>query len=133
MTASKKKSILFVDEINFLGHTIFFCGIESVQTKVDKILAACILSSALDIKEFLSLINYIGQFIPGLSEWSAVLSDFTCKDVKFTWLSPYEKAFLNIKHLAKNHPICKPIDYDKADPVMIVADASNYDLDDYYS
>ena len=106
--ASKKKSILFADEINFLGHTISSRGVEPEQSKVDKILAARTPRSASDIKEFNGLVNYIGQFIPGLSEWSTVLSNLTKKNVPFKWEPAHEGAFQNIKRLAKNHQSANP-------------------------
>ena len=130
--ASIKKSVLFADEIHFLGHTISFWGVEPAQTKVDKVLAAHIPASPSDIKEFLGLVNYIAQFLPGLSEWSTVLSDLTRKDVKFQWLSEHDEAFCNIKRLTKNYSVCKPIDYDNPDPVILVADASNRGLGGYF-
>ena len=99
--ASKKKSSLFADEIHFLGHTISSRGVEPGQSKVDKILASRTPRSASDIKEFNGLVNYIGQFIPGLSEWSTVLSGLTKKNVPFKWEPIHEEAFLNIKRLAK--------------------------------
>jgi len=123
--ASKKKSILFADEIQFLGHTISSHGVKPDQVKIDKILASRTPHSASDIKEFNGLVNYVGQFIPGLSDWSTVLSGLTKKNVPFKWEAVHEEAFRNIKRLAKNHPICKPIDHDSPVPVMLVADASN--------
>lgn len=109
ISASIKKSILFADEIYFLGHTISSRGVEPGQTKVDNILAARISSSSSDIKEFLGLVNYIGQFLPGLSEWSTVLSNLTRKGMKFEWLPEHDEAFCNIKRLTKNYPMCKPV------------------------
>ena len=73
----------------------------------------------------LGLINYIAQFLPGLSEWSTVLSDLTRKSVKFEWLSEYNEAFYKIKRLTKNYPICKLIDYNSPDLVILIADARN--------
>jgi len=130
--ASKDKSTLFADEILFLGHIISSKGVEVAQDKVDKILASRTPTSPSDIKEFNGLVNYIGQFIPGLSEWSSVLSGLTKKDVKFKWESVHQEAFDNIKRLAKNTPICKPIDYDSPDPIMLVADPSNRGLGGHY-
>jgi hypothetical protein len=76
--------------------------------------------------------NYIAQFLPGLSKWSTVLLDLTRKDVKFGWLLEHDKAFCNIKRLTKNYPVCKPIDYENPDPVMLVVDASNRGLGGYF-
>jgi len=132
ISASKKKSVLFADEIHFLGHTISSRGVEPHQIKIDKILASRTPHSASDIKEFNGLVNYVGQFIPGLSDWSTVLSSLTKKNVPFKWEAAHEKAFRNIKRLAKNHPICRPIDHDSHLPVMLVADASNRAIGGYY-
>jgi RNase H-like domain found in reverse transcriptase/Reverse transcriptase (RNA-dependent DNA polymerase)/Integrase zinc binding domain/Chromo (CHRromatin Organisation MOdifier) domain/Retroviral aspartyl protease/Zinc knuckle len=129
--ASKKKSVLFADEIHFLGHTISSCGVEPDQVKIDKILASRTPSSTSDIKEFNGLANYVGQFIPGLSEWTTVLSSLTKKNVPFKWESVHDEAVQNIKRLAKNHPICRPIDHDSPLPVALVADASNRGLGGY--
>ena len=84
--ASKEKSVLFADGILFLGHIISSNGVEIAQDKVDKILGSRTPKSAMDIKEFNGLVNYIGQFIPGLSEWSTVLSALTKKNVIFKWV-----------------------------------------------
>jgi hypothetical protein len=130
--ASIKKSVLFADEIHFLGHVVSSRGVEPAETKVDKILATRVPSSPSDIKEFLGLVNYIAQFLPGLSEWSTVLSDLTRKGVQFNWLSEHDEAFCNIKRLTKNYPICKPIDFDSPNPIILVADASNRDLGGYF-
>ena len=132
ISASVKKSVLFADEIYFLGHTISSRGIQPAQTKIDGILAARVPCSPADIKEFLGLVNYIAQFLPGLSEWSTVLSGLTRKGVKFDWLPEHEEAFCNIKRLAKNYPVCKPLDYDSTDPIMLIADASNRGLGGYF-
>ena len=77
--ASLKKSHLFADSVLFLSHIISSKGVEVAQDKVDKILASHALRSPKEIKEFNGLVNYIMQFIPGLSEWSLVLSNLTKK------------------------------------------------------
>ena len=46
--------------------------------------------------------------------------------------NPCTKKPFEIKRLAKNHPICKPINYDNPLPVMLVADASNRAIGGYY-
>jgi hypothetical protein len=130
--ASSKKSHLFADSVLFLGHIISSKGVEVAQDKVDKILASHAPKSAREIKEFNGLVNYIAQFIPGLSEWSSVLSNLTKKNVPFKWETAHQIAFRNIKKLTKNAPICQPIDHTKSDPIMLVADASNRGIGGYY-
>ena len=106
-------------------------GVGPAEKKVDKVLGSQVPSSASDIKEFPGLVNYISQFLPGLSQWSMILSrDLTRKGVKFMLLPEHDEAFYNIKRLMKNYHICKPIDYDNPDPVMLVEDARG--LGGYY-
>ena len=78
------------------------------------------------------MVNYIAQFIPGLAEWSTVLSSLTRKNVPFEWRKEHQQAFENIKRLALLTPICKPIDHDNSDPVYVVADASKRGIGGYY-
>ena len=77
LIASACKSMLVADRIEFLGHIISSKGIEVHPDKVDKIIAVHPPRSSQDVKEFKGLVNYIGQFIPGLSHWSTVLSSLT--------------------------------------------------------
>jgi hypothetical protein len=130
--ASKGKSILFTDELEFLGHIISSRGIQVSPEKVAKILASRTPRSPQDILQFNGLVNYIALFIPGLSKWSTVLSNLTKKNVVFKWEQQHQEAFENIKRLASTTPICKPIDHSNPDPVFLVADASNDGLGGYY-
>ena len=130
--ASKSKTILFANEIEFLGHIISSRGIQIPEYQVTKIVNAQIPQSSQDIKSFLGLVNYVIQFIPGMSEWLTVLSSLNRKNVAFKWVDKHQKAFENIKLLARNHLVCKPIDYESEKPVFVVADASNNGIGGYY-
>jgi hypothetical protein len=44
----------------------------------------------------------------------------------------HQEAFDYIKYLSQVTPVCKPIDYDDSDPIMLVADASNRTIGGYY-
>jgi hypothetical protein len=116
----------------FLGHIISSCGIEVTDDKINKIISSHVPTSAQNIKEFNGLVNYIGQFIPGLVHWSTVLSKLTKKNVEFKWEPRHQDALDKIKLLVKNTPVCRPIDYDSSDPIMVVADASNRAIGGYY-
>jgi hypothetical protein len=130
--ASLDKSTLAADAIQFLGHIISSKGIEVMQEKVDKIVGSRIPRNIREIREFNGLVNYIGQFIPGLSHWSTLLSGLTKKNVTFKWEPKHQEAFDNIKRLAQTTPICKPINRSAPDRVMVVADASNRAIGGYY-
>jgi hypothetical protein len=82
---SIKKSSLFVEKIEFLGYVISSDGLEVAASKVEKILDWPAPRNVVEIRAFLGLINYIDGFIPGLAQYSSLLSGLTKKDVEFEW------------------------------------------------
>src|SRR5579859_1746465 len=127
---SKSKSILATDKVEFIRFNISYGSIEVTPEKVDKIIGSRIPRNPREVREFNGL-NYIGQFIPGLSHWSTVLSHLTKKNVIFHWGKEQQEAFDNIKRLTRNTPICRPIDPDSPDPVILIADTSNRAIGGY--
>ena len=85
IVASQSKSILFADEIEFLEHKIFSKEIQVNSIKLDKINNYSTSHSVVDIRSFLSLVNYIAifDFIPDLTDHFFVLIDFTKKNISF--------------------------------------------------
>jgi len=84
--ASVRKSQLFADSIEFLGHRISSKGIEADPVKLDKITDYPTPKCAKDILSFLGLVNYIAMFdfIPGLADYSSVMTKLTRKNVVFS-------------------------------------------------
>jgi hypothetical protein len=80
---SRSKSILFVDRIEFLDHYISSKGIEADPCKLEKITLWPSPKSAIEIKGFLGLVNYltISDFIPDLVDHSSILTDLTKKNI----------------------------------------------------
>jgi hypothetical protein len=129
---SIRKSRLFADKIEFLGHVVSSKGLEVGASKVEKILNWPAPRNVPEVRAFNGLVNYIGEFIPGLAEQSSVLSNLTKKGVEFAWGYPQQRAFQNIKRLVQNTPVCRPIEYDDPDPIFLVADGSNHAIGGYY-
>ena len=129
---SIKKSSLFAEEIEFLGHVISPDGLGVAASKVEKIIDWPVPRNVAEIRAFLGLVNYIGGFIPGLAQHSSLLSGLTKKGVDFVWKEAQQKAFVDIKRLVENTPVCRPISYDNPEPIFVVADASNYAIGGYY-
>ena len=82
---SIKKSSLFVEKIEFLGYIISSDGLGITISKIEKILDWSVSRNIAEIWAFLDLINYIGGFIPGLAQYSSLLSGLTKKDIEFEW------------------------------------------------
>ena len=133
ITASVDKSILFADRIEFLGHFISSRGIKVNLTKLDKITNWPTSTSATQIMEFNGLVNYLAMFdfVPGLTDCSAVPTDFTRKGVPFCWKKKHENAFRMIKKLAKSVRFLQRINYESGEPVWLIADASNRGVEGY--
>ena len=102
--ASMSKSVLFADEIEFLGHRISSKGIQANPIKLDKITNYPTPQSAIDIRSFLRLVNYIVMFdfIPGLADYTSILSNLTKKNIPFRWEAEQEQTFQMIKQLARS-------------------------------
>ena len=85
ITASSEKSTLFADRIEFLGHIVSSKGLEADPAKLEKIANWPTPRTATQITEFNGLVNYLAafDFIPGLAEQSAVLTDLTKKSTVF--------------------------------------------------
>ena len=90
LLCSPKKTLLFLMEVNFLGHHISAQGIEADAGKVEKILNWKLPWSAKEVCTFLGLVRYISVFLPKLAELTSVLMPLTTKacDALFpTWMS----------------------------------------------
>ena len=133
LVASKSKSHLFADRIEFLGHYVSSKGVEPDPSKLDKITNFPTPRSAEDIKSFLGLVNYLAMFdfVPGLADQSSTLTDLTKKGRPFHWGPEHQKAFDMIKRLAKSVRFLQRINYESGEPVWLVADASSKGVGGY--
>ena len=133
ITASSEKSTLFADRIEFLGHYVSSKGLEADPNKLEKIANWPTPITATQITEFNGLVNYLAafDFIPGLAEQSAILTDLTKKGVEFHWEKKHDDAFKMIKRLAKSVQFLQRIDYESGEPVWLIADASNRGVGGY--
>ena len=81
LVASKSKSRLFADRIEFLGHYVSSKRIEADPNKLNKITEYPTPKSVEDIKSFLGLVNYLTMFdfVPGLADQLSVLTAFPAR------------------------------------------------------
>jgi len=133
ITASPEKSTLFADRIEFLGHYVSSKGLEADPNKLEKIANWPTPITATQITEFNGLVNYLAafDFVPGLAEQSAILTDLTKKGVEFRWEKKHDDAFKMIKKLAKSVQFLQRIDYESGEPIWLIADASNRGVGGY--
>lgn len=73
-------------------------------------------------------VNWIREFSPRLAVPTNVLTALTRKSIPFKWNLQHEKAFEDIKKIAADTPILKPLDYKSSEPVWLIVDASKEGL-----
>jgi hypothetical protein len=65
---NRKKCKFFQTEIDFLGHHVSERGIEASSAKIDKILQWPTPRNSTNVRAFLSLVRYIADFLPKLTD-----------------------------------------------------------------
>jgi hypothetical protein len=128
---SVKKSILFVRELDFLGHHISERGIEPDPKKIECIVNWPIPKSSTDVRGFLGLVRYVANFLPLLADHTRILTPLTHKssNVKFpVWTSTHQDAFDGIKSLVVGTDCLTSINHDDMgkNHIFVTCDASDW-------
>ena len=76
---NRKKTKLFCEEVDFLGHHISQWGVEA-DSKVARILDWPTLKSAKEVRQFLGLVRYLNAFLPKLAMQSEILNRLPWKE-----------------------------------------------------
>ena len=116
------KCSLRVNEVKFIGHTITQNGLKPDDCKIQAIQDMPSPSSRKELERFLGMVNYLGKFIPNLSDVTAPLRDLLKQDIVWQWLPQHENALLNLKKLVTQAPVLAFYDANK--PVLLSVDAS---------
>jgi hypothetical protein len=125
-----KKTHLFCQEIDFLGHHVSKRGIEAHDKKVSRILDWPVPQSASDIWAFWGLVRYIANFLPKLADHTAVLTPLTEKhcNCKFpSWTDSHQLAFEMIKRLVVSRECLTIINHDllNVNNIFVMTNASD--------
>ena len=113
-------------ELDFLGHTLSENGIEPNFCKIEAIIEMPNPSNVKELQRFLGMINYLGKFIPNLSDETAPLRKLLEKNVQWTFDKPQIDAVEKLKHLVTSSPVLKYFDPNK--PSKVSSDASKVGL-----
>jgi transposase InsO family protein len=127
---SVSKSAVGVNEFSYLGHVISVrsdgAGLE-IRPKEEAAYALIKMPAPVNIKQlrsFLGLANYFGDFIKGLAATAEPLYTLLRKNVHWSWTSAHETAFQEIKRALAAEPILRPPDITR--PFHLRPDASDY-------
>lgn len=127
---NRKKTKLFCDEIDFLGHHISQRGIEADKGKVSRIVDWPTPKTAKEVRKFLGLVRYLSAFLPKLAKQSDILDRLTWKecDKNFPeWTQKYQDAFDAIKSIVISRDCLTVIDHSKTpeNKIFVTTDASD--------
>ncbi|XP_070167571.1 uncharacterized protein [Polyergus mexicanus] len=122
ITLNASKCQFCVQETMFLGHRISADGINPDPSKVAELTAPKDVSS---VRSFLGMVNYLGKFVPRLSETLAPIYNLLKSKNDFIW-SDCEKAFKSVLKVLTSSP-CLPI-FDPNRRTVASADASSYGI-----
>ncbi|KAK3084719.1 hypothetical protein FSP39_017965 [Pinctada imbricata] len=123
---NRNKIELRVPEVRYVGHVISKDGLKVDNEKVNAIIKMPEPTDAQGVRRFLGLVQYVGKFIPNLSDLSAPLRDLTKNDVAWHWDKPQQESFDNLKKVLTSTPVLKFYDLNKE--VTISVDASSKGL-----
>ena len=124
-----KKTKLFCEEIDFLGHHISQRGVEADKGKVARILDWPVPKCAKDVRQFLGLVRYLNAFLPKLAMQSDILNRLIWKDCnkKFpVWTQKYQDTFDTVKRIVVSRECLTIIDHAKTleMKIFVTTDAS---------
>ena len=79
-----------------------------------------------DLQRFLGMVTYLGKFVPNLSEVSAPLRELLEKNVAWSFDTPQQQAFQELKLLITNSPVLEY--FDPKLPIKVSSDANKSGL-----
>jgi Reverse transcriptase (RNA-dependent DNA polymerase) len=127
---SNKKTTLFTEELDFLGHVISGRGIEADPKKVKKIVNWPTPVCAKGVRSFLGLVRYLALFLPNLAEHTCILTPLTGKEMDRDWprwTRLHQSAFEAIKRIVTGASCLTCIDHDDSlgNKIFLTCDASD--------
>ncbi|XP_073121397.1 uncharacterized protein [Henckelia pumila] len=98
-------TVLWLEQISFLGHLVSAKGIEVDPSKVEAVRNWAAPKNATEIRSFLGLAGYYRRFIQDSSKIALPLNSLTRKGVKFVWSEQCEKSFIELKERLISAPV----------------------------
>ena len=120
---NRRKCIFAATSLTFLGHTLSPEGMQPDPSKVEAFIQMPLPESKSDLQRFMGMVNYLGKFIPNLSQITVPHSrQLLKKDILFNLKQPQLNAISEIKRLITSPPCLKFFDPNL--PTRLKPDAS---------
>jgi len=121
---NQSKCVFDKQEVKFLGHIITDRGLLPDQTKISTINELMVPTNLAELQRFLGMVNYLGKFIPNLSEIITPLRYLTQKHVEWIWDFKQQESFDHLKELLKSPPVLRFFDPNL--PITLSVDSSSH-------
>ena len=110
----------------FLLPCIEYRGLKPSEQKIKAIKEAPTQSDVSQLRSFLVLMNYYGEFLPNLSSLLAPLHNLLHKNVKWDWGKKQEASFKEVKGLLTSSKLL--VHFDPEKDLVLTCDASPYGI-----
>jgi len=118
------KCNLYAKEMECLGHIVDDKGIHPDADKLHRIREWRTPRNYHDVQRFVGLVNYVSNFLPDITTYTAPLQSMVKNGTPFFWRPIHQRCFDMIKRICCKTPIIRPIDYQSEEPVWLICDAS---------
>ena len=122
MTVKREKCLFMKQSVEFLGYRIDAEGTHPTADKLKAVKRAPTPRNVQELRSFLGLINYYGNFIPNLSTLLHPLNRLLQHDTKWNWTPECAEAFKSAKEMLTSSSVL--VHYDPSLPLRVAADAS---------
>jgi hypothetical protein len=126
------KCQLYAKEMECLGHVIDDNGIHPDTDKLHRIQCWRTPRNYHDVQRFVGLVNYVANFLPDITSYTAPLQGMTQNGTPFFWRPIHDKCFEMIKRVCQKTPVIRPLDYNSNELVWVVCDASKTGVGSMY-
>ena len=118
---NKNKIQFKVSEVKYLGHIIGKTGTRPNPEKIDAIQEMPNPTNKQELQRFLGLVNYVGKFIPNLSQITTPLRNLLEKNSDWNWNHEHDAAIKTIKNIITTNPTLQFFDINKQAQIQIDA------------
>lgn len=123
---NREKLKLCQTTVKFYGHVLTNEGLKPDESKVETIKNYPVPTNRKELHRFIGMVNYLGRFLPNLSENFSVLRKLISEKEQWIWSSEQEEEFNRVKALVSDVNTLRY--YDATEPLIVECDASCFGL-----